>query len=91
MNVVDPIAAEAAKLFESAYGGQPEGLWAAPGRVNVIGEHTDYNEGFVLPMAIDRYTVVAAAKRTDGRLRVVSSAGDQGSLWAARALLLVVA
>ncbi|HZU56095.1 MAG TPA: galactokinase [Actinocrinis sp.] len=77
MNVVDPIAAEASKLFESVYGGRPEGLWAAPGRVNVIGEHTDYNEGFVLPMAIDRYTVVAAAKRTDGRLRVVSSAGDQ--------------
>ena len=45
--------------------------------MNVIGEHTDYNEGFVLPMAIDRYTVVAAAQRTDGRLRVVSSAGDQ--------------
>src|SRR6185437_14152002 len=77
VNVVDPIAAEATKLFESVYGGRPQGLWAAPGRVNVIGEHTDYNEGFVLPMAIDRYTVVAAAKRTDGRLRVVSSAGEQ--------------
>ncbi len=77
MNVVDPIAAEATKLFESVYDGRPQGLWAAPGRVNVIGEHTDYNEGFVLPMAIDRYTVVAAAKRTDGRLRVVSSAGDR--------------
>jgi len=72
-----PIAAEAARLFASVYGGGPAGLWAAPGRVNVIGEHTDYNEGFVLPMAIDRYTVVAAAPRTDRTLRVVSSAGDQ--------------
>ncbi|MBS2963207.1 galactokinase [Actinocrinis puniceicyclus] len=76
MNAVDPIAAEAANLFASVYGGSPEGVWAAPGRVNVIGEHTDYNEGFVLPMAIDRYTVAAAARRTDGRLRVVSAAGD---------------
>jgi galactokinase len=75
-SAVAPIAAEAKALFESAYGFAPAGLWAAPGRVNVIGEHTDYNEGFVLPMAIDRYTVVAAAPRTDGALRVVSSAGD---------------
>jgi galactokinase len=74
---VSPIAAEAAALFESVYGCAPAGLWAAPGRVNVIGEHTDYNEGFVLPMAIDRYTVLAAAARTDGQLRAVSSAGDR--------------
>jgi galactokinase len=74
---VGPVAAEATRLFESAFGGAPTGVWAAPGRVNVIGEHTDYNEGFVLPMAIDRYTAVAAARRTDGSLRVVSSAGDQ--------------
>jgi galactokinase len=74
---VQPIAAEATSLFESSYGRPPAGLWAAPGRVNVIGEHTDYNEGFVLPMAIDRYTVVAAAPRTDDSLRVVSSAGDR--------------
>ena len=39
---------------------QPNDLVAAPGRVNLIGEHTDYNDGFVLPMAIDRYTVIAA-------------------------------
>jgi galactokinase len=74
---VAPIAAEAAELFESVYDYAPAGRWAAPGRVNVIGEHTDYNEGFVLPMAIDRYTVAAAAPRTDGALRVVSSAGDR--------------
>ncbi len=46
------------------YGRPPHWLAAAPGRVNVIGEHTDYNDGFVLPMAIDRYTVVAAAPAT---------------------------
>jgi galactokinase len=53
-------------------GRPPEGCWAAPGRVNVIGEHTDYNDGFVLPMAIDRQVVVAAAPRDDRVLRVRS-------------------
>ena len=41
-------------LFTSLTGHEPDGLWSAPGRVNLIGEHTDYNEGFVLPFAIDR-------------------------------------
>ncbi len=52
---------ETAQHFEKAYGPAPRWIAAAPGRVNVIGEHTDYNDGFVLPMAIDRYTVAAAA------------------------------
>src|SRR5271168_1860241 len=47
--------------FAKAYGHAPRWIAAAPGRVNVIGEHTDYNDGFVLPMAIERYTVIAAA------------------------------
>jgi galactokinase len=72
---IEPTAQQAAALFESVYGGAPAGLWAAPGRVNVIGEHTDYNAGFVLPMAIDKYTVAAAAPRRDGVLRMVSTAG----------------
>jgi galactokinase len=55
--------------FEARYGRAPR-LFRAPGRVNLIGEHTDYNEGFVLPMAIDREAVVAAAARGDRLLRV---------------------
>jgi galactokinase len=50
--------------FAKAYGRAPWWIVAAPGRVNVIGEHTDYNDGFVLPMAIERYTVIAAAPST---------------------------
>jgi len=46
--------------FENIYGRPPRWIVAAPGRVNVIGEHTDYNDGFVLPMAIERYTIMAA-------------------------------
>src|SRR6058998_2881352 len=55
------IAAQTAEEFRQSYGRSPRWLVAAPGRVNLIGEHTDYNDGFVLPMAIDRYTVIAAA------------------------------
>lgn len=55
--------------FKSLYGTEPR-LFSAPGRVNLIGEHTDYNDGFVLPMAIDRRTLVAAAARVDRRVRV---------------------
>ena len=58
-------------LFRELYGADPR-LFAAPGRVNLIGEHTDYNDGFVLPMAIDRSTLVAAARRADRRVRVHS-------------------
>lgn len=54
-----------AEQFAKVYGRQPRWIAAAPGRVNVIGEHTDYNEGFVLPMAIERYTVIAAAPSND--------------------------
>ena len=54
--LADHIAAE----FQKHYGRPPRWIVAAPGRVNVIGEHTDYNDGFVLPMAIERYAVMAA-------------------------------
>jgi galactokinase len=59
--------------FARLYGTQPR-LFRAPGRINLIGEHTDYNDGFVLPMAIDRDTVVAAAVRDDRLIRAHSSA-----------------
>jgi len=52
--------------FHKTYGRAPRWIVAAPGRVNVIGEHTDYNDGFVLPMAIDRYAVMAADIRPSG-------------------------
>ena len=54
------ISARVASEFQKKYGRSPRWIVAAPGRVNVIGEHTDYNDGFVLPMAIDRYAVMAA-------------------------------
>jgi len=51
--------------FQSRFGRVPSVVAAAPGRVNLIGEHVDYNNGFVLPMAIDRYVIVAAAPCSD--------------------------
>jgi galactokinase len=59
--------------FEARFGREPR-IFSAPGRVNLIGEHTDYNDGFVLPMAIDRRTYVCAAPRDDDRICAVSTA-----------------
>jgi galactokinase len=64
---------EASRGFEELFGYQPTGIWSAPGRVNLIGEHTDYNEGFVFPFAINRRTFAAVALREDGIARVASS------------------
>ncbi len=61
------------KAFETVLGYAPTHLIQAPGRVNLIGEHTDYNDGFVLPCAIDYQTVVAAKPRDDRTVRVVSA------------------
>ena len=63
--------------FEEAYGSAPSGIWSAPGRVNLIGEHTDYNLGFVLPFAINRRTIVALGPRDDGRIGVASAYADE--------------
>ncbi|MCK5113515.1 MAG: galactokinase [Phycisphaerae bacterium] len=54
--------------FRKAFGVTPKGIVAAPGRVNLIGEHTDYNDGFVLPIAIEQRTLAAWAPRDDGRV-----------------------
>lgn len=64
---------DATGSFNDVFGYEPSGLWSAPGRVNLIGEHTDYNLGFVLPFAIDRRTIVALGLREDGIARVASS------------------
>ena len=58
-------AERVATEFAEAFGGKPEGRWWAPGRVNLIGEHTDYNDGFVLPLALEQ-GVAAAARFADG-------------------------
>ena len=71
------MAAAARARFVDLVGAEPDGLWAAPGRVNLIGEHTDYNSGLALPFAIDRATVVAVRRRADGLLRVYTSTLDK--------------
>ncbi|HEX4343409.1 MAG TPA: galactokinase [Verrucomicrobiae bacterium] len=63
---LNELAAHASDEFKKAYGRIPRWIAAAPGRVNLIGEHTDYNDGFVLPMAIERYTVIAADAPANG-------------------------
>jgi galactokinase len=63
--------------FTELYGYEPQGVWSAPGRVNLIGEHTDYNEGFVLPFAINKRTVLALGLRDDATIRIASSFADE--------------
>ncbi|SDO23917.1 galactokinase [Klenkia soli] len=58
--------------FEEVFGTAPEGVWLAPGRANVIGEHTDYNDGYVLPIALPHRALASVARRTDGMLAVAS-------------------
>ena len=64
-------AAEVSKAFEALYHHKPR-VFRAPGRVNLIGEHTDYNDGFVMPAAIEFSTWVAAAERGDRKLAIYS-------------------
>ena len=75
-----------------AFGRAPDGVWAAPGRVNLSGEHTDYNAGFCLPVALPHRTTVAASLRTDDRVRITSrqatatftgTVGEVGPGWTA--------
>ncbi|MEU1888236.1 galactokinase [Micromonospora sp. WMMD987] len=71
------VADRATAAFRSGYAEQPAGRWAAPGRVNLIGEHTDYNDGFVLPFALPLRTVVAASPRPDEHWTVRSEIADR--------------
>ena len=61
-----------AQLFKTYFNANPEFIVRAPGRVNLIGEHTDYNDGFVLPMAIDRAVWIALSPRADSQVRIRS-------------------
>ncbi|WP_219418007.1 galactokinase [Pseudonocardia nigra] len=64
--------------FAELFGREPDGRWAAPGRVNLIGEHVDYAQGLCLPFALAQRTVVEVAARTDGRLRLRSLSETDG-------------
>lgn len=81
---LDPAAGERAarELFVETFGAEPAGAWSAPGRVNLIGEHVDYNGGTCLPLALPHRTFVALALRQDSRVRLVS-AQQPGALWEA--------
>jgi galactokinase len=63
---------KAVSLFRERFGGEPDGVWLAPGRANLMGEHTDYNEGFVLPFALGQGVTAAASRRAGRRLAVCS-------------------
>ena len=65
-------ARRVSEAFTERFGTAPEGVWAAPGRVNVIGEHTDYNGGYVLPVALPHTTRAAVARRGDGLVALAS-------------------
>src|ERR1700704_6549627 len=74
--MLNQLVASTLDRFRQRYGREPQWIAAAPGRVNLIGEHIDYNGGFVLPMAIDRYCGVAAAEQGGENAMVYSVASD---------------
>ena len=63
---------KAVSLYRSRFGAEPDGVWLAPGRANLMGEHTDYNDGFVLPFALGQGVTAAAARRPGRRLTLCS-------------------
>jgi galactokinase len=71
------VADEVATRFEQLHGRRPEGVFAAPGRVNLIGEHVDYNGGLCLPMALPHATYAAVGRRDDDTVTVTSSQQEE--------------
>ena len=67
-------------LFRERFGGEPDGVWLAPGRANLMGEHTDYNDGFVLPFALTQGVTAAAARRAAPRLTLCSRQEPQNAV-----------
>ena len=71
------------EAFRNQTGRQPAGVWAAPGRANLIGEHTDYNDGYVMPFALTQRVVIAAAPRDDGNWSVTSLNNNSTKIFSA--------
>lgn len=83
LDLVEPVAPEdlcdrAAELFRSRFGGTPDGVWIAPGRVNLIGEHIDYIGARVMPFALPYATAVAVRVHSHDRVRLASTGHDDG-------------
>jgi galactokinase len=84
---LEVLAEKSAEIFAKCWGRPPRWLVAAPGRVNLIGEHTDYNDGFVLPIALDRYTVLAADKNSQREVTLHSVTTGETATFSLRAKL----
>jgi galactokinase len=76
-------ASAVVEAFRARTGGQPAGVWAAPGRVNLIGEHTDYNDGYVMPFALAQRVIIAAAPRDDDSWSVTSLNNESTKIFSA--------
>ena len=79
MRTHSPTAEKARSIFSATFGQSPL-LVCSPGRINIIGEHTDYNEGFVLPAAIDKAAYVAISLRSDNIIHLVAADFDAFAL-----------